>query len=152
MLSSITQQKTFTIFKKLILIRYHITISLGGIGGDWFLFWLQRLTLCDKFGKDALREQAVVFKLAKESIINDLKDRCELLTAFCICHSLVNFCFWWVGGTTAHEGFAKTNICYHFLVWYAIWLYTLLLHTSSKFSYHCIFCQDDIRSCYHPLF
>lgn len=39
------------------------------------------IILHDKFGKDSFKEQAVVSKLAKESIIRVLKDYCELLAA-----------------------------------------------------------------------
>ena len=53
----------------------------GGIGGASFFFYLQLLTLHDKFGKDGPREQTAISKLAKESIINVLEDCCELVAA-----------------------------------------------------------------------
>ena len=37
--------------------------------------------LHDEFGKDGIREQAVLSKLAKESAINALRDCCEWLAA-----------------------------------------------------------------------
>ena len=114
-------------------------------------FCLQRVTLCDKLGKDALPEQAVVFKSAKGSILKDqslmISKICELRATFCIWHSSLNF----FGFDDWERWLLKKDlqklICYHFLVKYAICLYTLLFHTSSKFSYHCIFYQVDIRSC-----
>ena len=57
----------------------HNHLFLWGIGGPRFFFSL-RLLILHKFGKESVREQAAISKLAKELIINALKDCCELVT------------------------------------------------------------------------
>lgn len=69
------QDKTkITIFKKLILLMNHRTISFWGLGCSRFFLCFQLLVLSDKFGKNGLTEQAVVSKLAKELIVKPLED------------------------------------------------------------------------------
>lgn len=85
------------------------------IGGGWFSFCLQLLVLGHKFGKHSKREQAVVTKLAKESIINAFKSCWELLAASSICLTRENFWFWQVGGMTAHQRICRN---WYFIIFY----------------------------------
>ena len=52
---------------------------------------------------------------------------------FYICHSLVNFWFWWVGGIDCAQQ-RTCKLMRYFLVWYVVWLYTLILHFHSVLS------------------
>lgn len=86
---------------KFILISNHTTIHFQG-GEERTLSLLCLWPQLHKLGRDSTENKLLYLKKSKNQHLM-LLETCELLVCLlCICLSLVNFWFWWMGDLSAH--------------------------------------------------